>query len=105
MICEKCKKDFSDKKWEHKITYEGIDFHHSPPKFMLDVWEGKIINLCREHHKELHKDIIKIMFKYSTLFKPLKSEHWTWVKIIPCDRKDCIKEIIKFTDDWLNDNS
>ncbi len=105
MICEKCKKDFSDKKWEKGETYEGIDSHHNPPEFMLDKWKGNMIDLCRKHHREIHDFILDIMFKHSTLFKPLKSEHWMWVNIIPYKREECIEEVIKFTEEWLEDDT
>jgi len=105
MICMKCGEDLSHIRAEKYKTYEGIDEHHSPPEFMLEEWEGRIIPLCRKHHKELHIEIIRIMFEHSTLFKPNKSEHWTWIKVIPTNRPKCIKEVIKFTDDWIKNDS
>jgi len=90
MICMKCGEDLSHIRAEKYKTYEGIDEHHSPPEFMLEEWEGRII---------------RIMFEHSTLFKPNKSEHWTWIKVIPTNRPKCIKEVIKFTDDWIKNDS
>lgn len=104
LICKKCNHLFKHK-WEKGKTWEGIDEHHSPPEFMLDEWKGKIIPLCRKHHRNLHDRIIKIMFKHSNLFKPKKSEHWTWVAIMPNKRKECIEEVIKFTKEWLRDDT
>jgi len=106
MICDKCKRNFEEKAEKNK-TYEGIDYHHNPPIFMFEkneMWAGKIVLLCRKHHRELHDEILKIMFKHSNLFKPKKSEHWTWIAILPCNRKKVIEEVMKFTKGWLNDS-
>ncbi len=104
MICEKCKIDFSDKKYEKYKTYEGIDRYHNPPTFMLEKWEGEMVSLCRKHHRKLHDEILEIMFRHSNLRIPKKSEHWTWIAIIPIHRRECIDEVIKFTKSWLNDS-
>jgi len=105
MICEHCKKDFSGIKAEQGITYEGIDYHHNPPEFMVDKWKGELLKLCRKCHKELHIKIREIMFKHSTLFKPNKSDYWTWIKVLPCDREKCVNEVIKYTKELVNDKS
>ncbi len=105
MICQKCKKDFSGIKPEKNKTYKGIDYHHSPPKFMLKEWEGEEIPLCRKHHRQLHDEILKIMFKHSNLLKFKKSEYWTWIGILPINRKKCIEEVIYFTSRWLGNDS
>lgn len=105
MICEKCGKNLSHIKAKKYITYEGIDEHHNPPTFMLKTWVGEIMLLCRKHHKKLHDEILKIMFRHSLLRVPKKSEYWTWIKILPINRKKCIDEIIKFTKGWINDTN
>ncbi len=101
--CEKY--GFVGEKWVSGVTYEGIDEHHNPPTFMMKRWEGEIINLCRRCHKELHDIILKIIFKHSNLFKPNKSEHWTWIKVIPNKRQEYISEVIKSTREWVDGNS
>jgi len=102
MRCRKCKEDFSEKDWESGKTYLGIDEHHNPPEFMLEEWNGEMISLCRKCHKDLHIEIRRIIFEHSTTFKPNKSDYWSWIKVIPNKRQECITEIIKFTRGWLN---
>lgn len=101
--CDKC--GLIGERWEKGVTYEGIDGHHNPPEFMLEEWEGEIIPLCRKHHRELHDEIRRIMFEHSTLFKPNKSDYWTWIKVIPNKRGGCIEEVIKYTKGWIDGNS
>ena len=103
--CEKCNKDCSDIKYERNETYNGIDVHHNPPQFMFEKpeWVGELICLCRECHRKLHEEILKIMFKHSNLFKPKKSEHWTWIATIGEDRFKCRDEVYKFTVNWLGE--
>jgi len=103
--CDKCHEFWDSNCWEYKRTYKGIDQHHNPPKFMVEKWEGKIYNLCRKHHRELHDEIIKILQKYSNQLKKVKSEYWTWIYILPKDRKECVKEITEFTKKWVEDDS
>lgn len=107
--CAKCKKPReSFPEWKSKETYSGLDIHHNPPEFISNYlnesWSGETIFLCRECHKELHKRILIIMFKHSTLFNLKNSEYWTWQNIIPSNRKSMIEEIIKFTREWVNEN-
>lgn len=104
MICQKCCKDFPEDSWKKGVTYKAIDEHHSPPSFMMENWEGDLINLCRDCHREIHDIILEIMFKHSNLFKPKKSEYWTWIAIMPGDREDIINEVIKKTKEWLDVN-
>lgn len=103
MKCTKCNQDFSDAQYKQGETYKGIDYHHNPPTFMMEKWEGMIIPLCREHHVEIHREIKKIMFKHSSLMKPKNSEHWTWIAILPKDRKKVIRGVNKFAGKWLDD--
>lgn len=101
-LCQKCKKDFSENKWVSGETYKGIDFHHNPPQFMfenLDDWEGDFLELCRDCHKELHKEILKIMFEHSNLFKFKNSEYWTWKAIT--NKTECRNNIYEFTNKWV----
>jgi hypothetical protein len=105
MICDKCKKD-NKEIWEKDKTYLGIDEHHNPPRFMIESWEGDIFNLCRECHRNLHDEIIKIMLKYSNLLnKRNKSEYWIWLHTFSEERKNCMEDVISFTKKWIqNDN-
>jgi len=103
MKCQKCKRDFSNVIWEKGKTYEGLDEHHNPPKFMIEKWNGKTYYLCRKHHRELHDEIIKILNKFTKSSVFVKSERWTWIKIIPKDRLKVTKEVCNFTERWIND--
>ena len=108
MICEKCKEDFSEIKGEKYKTYTGIDEHHNPPTFMFredEIFLGELIPLCRKHHRELHDIILKIMFKHSNLYKPKKSEYWTWIAIIGERKNECRKEVYNFTKEWLKNET
>lgn len=106
-ICAKCKKRKQDfPEWKNGETYIGLDLHHNPPEFISDYmneeWSGEKFFLCRGCHQELHKQILLIMFKHSTLSKPKNSEYWTWQSIIPSKRKEMIDEIVKFTRGWID---
>ncbi len=101
MKCEKCLQDFNSE-WKTGLTYEGIDVHHSPPTFMLNKWEGILINLCRNCHQNIHIEISHIIFKHSTLLKPNKSEYWLWKHIIPINHGKVIEEVENYTQEWLN---
>ena len=105
IICQRCKQNLTGIKAEQLVTYEGADEHHNPPRFMFDnksKWEGELLILCRKCHRELHDEILKIMFKYSNLFKHKKSEHWTWIAIIGENKIKCREEVYNFTKRWLN---
>lgn len=104
--CQKCCKEFIENSWVSGETYESIDIHHNPPQFMVKEsgkWEGNLINLCRKCHRELHDNILDIMFKFSNLFKFKKSEYWTWLAIIGNERNKCIEEVKNFTEEWLKE--
>lgn len=106
-FCAKCKKTEKEfPPWQSGEVYEGLDSHHNPPEFISDYlnqeWSGEKFDLCRKCHRELHDEIIKIMHHHSTLLKPKKSEYWTWIAILPINRKPMIQEIIKFTREWIN---
>ena len=105
--CSKCNCNLNNKEWKKGKTYEGLDYHHNPPQFMFEdkkEWKGELIPLCRKCHKELHTKIREIMFKYSNLFKPNKSDYWNWIKVIGKDRIKCREEVFSFTKRWLNGN-
>ncbi|HUS51498.1 MAG TPA: hypothetical protein VMZ91_15115, partial [Candidatus Paceibacterota bacterium] len=82
-----------------------IEEHHNPPEFMLEIWKGELIDLCRDCHiLKLHPLITEIINKYSNKLKPTKSMDWAW-KYVPSENKEkCRKEIIEFTNRWLNEN-
>jgi len=106
MICKKCYGDFSEIKAEKNKTYTGIDYHHNPPTFMFfegELFIGDIIPLCRKCHRELHDIILKIMFRYSNLFKFKKSEYQNWIGIIGDKKEKCRIEVYNFTREWLNE--
>lgn len=104
MKCDKCKKEF-DEEWKVGETYKSIDEHHNPPKFMMKKWKGKLLNLCRKHHRELHDKIIIILNDYSNLLKFNKSEYWVWIRMIKEEKRKARQEVIKFTRGWLNVNT
>lgn len=102
MKCNKCKKEFFNGEWKSGETYKGIDEHHNPPKFMMEIWKGKFYNLCRDCHRELHDEIIKILNDEANTLKFVNSEHWVWLKIIPKNRLKATKRVFKFTEEWVN---
>lgn len=95
-ICHKCKNSFKE-----------LEEHHLWPKFM-DNPHGKSFNgfisrfdLCREHHLELHKQIIMpLLQKFSERKK--FSEHSLWKSIDIKLRPTCIEEIVYTTLSWLD---
>lgn len=105
MECNKCKGDFSHIQWKSKETYEGIDLHHNPPEFISDYlkekWSGEFYNLCRKHHKELHKEILKILNKNSSSLKFINSEYWICKRMSLNEMKQAQKEIYIFTKEWI----
>ena len=106
--CCKCKKDFSHIKWEGGKTYEGLDEHHNPPeeisRFLNEEWKGEFYLLCRECHKELHKEITKILKKYS--LKPkYNSDYWLMQYSTPTKIKEAQKEIYNYTYKLLGDSN
>jgi len=103
MNCAKCKKYFTGNEWKSGKTYEGIDEHHNPPKFMVNVWEGKLYNLCRKCHRELHDEIIKILNEEAKTLKFVNSEHWVWIKILPINQPKAVKRVFDFTEEWINE--
>jgi hypothetical protein len=104
MKCDKCKKEI-ESKWKSGETYEGIDYHHNPPQFMVNEWHGKIYALCRKCHTELHKEIRKILNEVAETLKFVNSEHWVWIKMSPIKQWKAVDEITKFTEVWINGNS
>lgn len=86
------------------ITYKGIDEHHNPPQFMLDNWEGEVYYLCREHHRKLHDEIIKIMNRIAETLKFVNSEHWVWVKMNKLKQNECVREVYNFTKRWIRED-
>lgn len=105
MICGKCHKDFSDKKWESGETYDGIDAHHNPPEFISDYlkeqWSGEFYYLCRKHHREIHDEIIKILNNKSTSLKFINSEFWVCKRMSLQEIQECKEEIYNFTRNWI----
>ena len=109
MICDYCRKDFSDIIWENGKTYKGIDRHHNPPEFISNFlnekWNGEFYNLCRKHHRELHDEIIKILNKHSNSFKFINSEYYILQKMTPRQIQEAKEEIIIFTREWLKNGN
>ena len=106
MICQKCnRKDFPE--WEIGVTYEGLDKHHNPPeeisRFLKEEWKGEIFLLCRKCHQELHREITKILKKFST--KPnYNSDYWLMSNSTIKKIKEAQKEIYDFTKIWIKEN-
>ena len=77
MKCEKCGRDI-ESEWKSGVTYEGIDYHHNPPQFLMDNWKGDLLKLCRDCHtgkNGLHKQILILMNKKANTLKFNGSEH------------------------------
>lgn len=79
MKCQKCKNDFEERQ---------IQEHHIHPRFMDNPkGYGMKLQLCEKCHNILHLKIPTVLYKY-----------------IP-NKKLCIKNVIDFTERWLNDKS
>ena len=105
LICDYCNHLFKIKA-EKGVTYKGIDEHHNPPQFMFEKdenWKGKIYNLCRKHHRQLHDEIIKILNMEAKMLKFVKSEYWVWMRINLARRKEIRKKIFGFTERWIKE--
>ena len=106
MKCAKCSKDFPDNSWVKGETYEGIDYHHNPPEFLMDKWEGEIIPLCRKCHKELHYEIKKILNDIAKTLKFVNSEYWVIQKMSLAQKKIAFVRVFEYTKEWIkNGNS
>lgn len=107
MKCSKCKKEFEENEWEKGITYEGLDRHHNPPEFLSnflnEMWSGEFYYLCRKCHKQLHKEIIKILNKKLDNFKFINSEYWTLKRMNLKQIKEVQSEIQYFTKKWVKE--
>ena len=105
MKCDKCGGDYGSVKCEKNKTYWGIDVHHNPPQYMFakGAWKGDLICLCRKCHKDFHFLILVEMRKHSNLLKPNNSEEWTWKSVFGQPRFDCIEEVRKLKEVWLNE--
>jgi len=103
MKCDKCGNDFSGYIYEKGETYNGIDEHHNPPKFLMRNWEGKFYNLCRGCHRKLHDEIIIILNKVAGTLKFNKSEHWVTKKMSPNQIEEARKIVYIFTEEWINE--
>lgn len=105
MICEKCKKDFSDVKWKSGETYEGLDRHHNPPEFISEYlnesWSGEFYDLCRKDHRELHDELLKILNEIAGTLKFLNSEYWVCKKMSPQQKEESKKKMYEFTKEWI----
>ena len=100
VICKKCNKDITEE-WERYKTFRGANEHHNPPEFMMERWQGELIWLCRKHHEEIHKEIIKILNEVVGTLKFCNSEHWVWIKMPQTLKNLALKEVVKFTEEWL----
>lgn len=105
--CSYCGKWFENTDFKPRETFKGIDEHHNPPKFLTgekkwNDFEGRcFFNLCREHHKFLHDEILKIMNKVVGTLKWNGSEYWLLQKLSPNQRKEVTKEVFEFTNKWI----
>ena len=92
--------------WESGKTYEGMDNHHNPPKFLMKRnWEGKRYLLCRKHHVELHKEIKIILNKIAGTMKFCNSEDWLCKKMTQKQIEQARKEVYDFTERWIKNGN
>jgi hypothetical protein len=110
---DKCKKCGSlNKPAEKGITFEGLDEHHNPPRYMFDnrnTWNGELYWLCRKHHTGIlgiHKTIIlPILLNNMTSIRFNGSEEYIWRNLIIPSKKEIIKkEVFESSKKWVNDN-
>lgn len=93
-------------KWESGKTYEGLDEHHNPPKFLcVGEWSGKTYFLCRKHHTELHKEIKKILNKIAGTMKFVNSEDWLLKKMSLNQINMARQEVYNFTEEWIKNGN
>ena len=104
--CYKCDKEI-DVIWKRGEIYLGIDIHHNPPEFISDFleeeWSGEYYNLCREHHKELHKEIIKILNEVAKTLKFVNSEYWVCQRMNKGQIREAETKIYLFTKRWVEE--
>jgi hypothetical protein len=106
--CAKCHEKFCNQDYPAGSIFQGIDEHHNPPKFLTgekewNDFEGRqFLNLCREHHRELHDEIIVILNRVAKTLKCNKSEHWVCQKMSPAQKKEATKEVFEYTKRWLS---
>ncbi|MEX2017261.1 MAG: hypothetical protein WD876_02210 [Candidatus Pacearchaeota archaeon] len=105
MICQKGNHEI-ESDWKSRETYRGIDRHHNPPEFMFkdtkkEKWTGEMLDICRKHHIELHKEIKKIMYRNSNSLKFINSEDWLMKKMSSEQIVRARKEVYIFTKEWL----
>ena len=98
--------------WERYKTYEGLDEHHNPPKFLCrgevpngNYWRGEIYLLCRKHHRELHNEILKILNKIAGTFKFINSEHWVLQRMNEEQIEQARQEVYDFTKEWIKNGN
>ena len=105
MICEKCRKGFSNSNWKSGVTFEGIDRHHNPPEFISnrlgEEWSGEFYNLCRKCHREIHTEILIILNVKSNALKFINSEHWICERMNTKQIEEAKEEIYLFTKEWI----
>lgn len=105
ITCDYCWDAFEDDLWESGKKYTGIDRHHNPPEFITkrlgELWKGEILNLCREHHVQLHREIKIILNRIAGTLKFVNSEHWILQKMNLQQVRSAKEEVYNFTKNWV----
>lgn len=99
-------------KWESGKTYNGLDEHHNPPKFLCqgevpngNYWKGETYFLCRKHHVELHRQIKIILNKIVGTMKFVNSEDWLCKKMNWKQIDEAKEEVYNFTKEWIKNGN
>jgi hypothetical protein len=98
--------------WESGKTYNGLDEHHNPPKFLCvgevpggNYWKGKTYFLCRKHHVELHREIKIILNRIAETLKFCNSEDWLCQKMTWQQIEQARQEVYDFTERWIKNGN
>jgi len=106
--CSYCGQWFENTDYEKGETFKGIDEHHNPPKFLTSEkewfnFEGKeLLNLCREHHRKLHDEILIILNRIAGTLKFNRSEYWLTQKLSAIQKQQATKEVFEYTRQWIS---
>lgn len=108
MQCSYCGEWFENTDFKSGETFKGIDEHHNPPKFLTgeEEWndfEGRqLLCLCREHHRELHDEILVIINRIARTLKFNKSEYWVCQRMSISQKQEATREVFEYTKRWLS---